>query len=482
MRKKKPSGKRLKVILAGSIVGMGTLTYLPTVQATTIPTVIQEVDTSILSSLEIEDVSFDENFSSDVLDYHATVGNDVGEIRLLTESKSETAIVKANGIQLTNGEAKDFTLQSGKNTFTIIVSDGENESTTYTVIVEKQESDVNVLTDIGLSKGSLSFDPSVSSYTVSVTNNVNVITVTPKWSDRKATVKVNGVKATSKGTKLILPVGKTTVKILVTAENGDEKTYILTINRAGDTTTEASEKDTTKEDGSVPNKTEKKPSSGNKEIEKPSSTSVNSSKREKPRSSSQVSNVQQVASNSIHQVPSGSDREGMSEKSRDEVEEGNQAPVLTTLTASNGIWNKSFESEKFTYHVEVEKDVTSVQIGAIANESGATIKYEGKNSKTVSIKDKAKTAISITVSKSGERRTYVLIFEKDIDVEMDEEETVDDVTDKEIDVEAMNSSTSKIKYDQPVLADQMMPSGNGLTESISFWEKIKKIFYSIFKS
>ena len=292
---------------------------------------------------------------------------------------------------------------------------------------------------------------------------------------------------------MILPVGKTTVKILVTAENGDEKTYVLTINRAGDTTTEASEKDTSKEDGSVPNKIEKKPSedssktqpsSGNKEIKKPSSTSVNSSKGEKPRSSSQVSNVQQVASNSIHQVSSGSDRGGMSGKSRDEVEEGNPAPVLTTLTASNGIWNKSFESGKFTYHVEVEKDVTSVQIGAIANDSGATIKYEGKNSKTVSIKDKAKTAISIAVSKNGERRTYVLIFEKDIDVEMDEEETVDDVkTEKEIDVEAMNSSTSKIKYDQVVLVDsQMMPSGNGLNESISFWEKIKKIFYSIFKS
>ena len=160
MKKKKSPGKRLKVILAGSIVGMGTLTYLPTVQATEIPTVIQEVDTSTLSTLEIEGVSFDENFSSDVLDYHATVGNDVREIRLLIESTSETAIVKANGIQLTNGKAKDFTLQSGKNTFTITVSDGENESTTYTVIVEKQESDANLLTDIGLSKGSLSFDPS----------------------------------------------------------------------------------------------------------------------------------------------------------------------------------------------------------------------------------------------------------------------------------------------------------------------------------
>ena len=73
--------------------------------------------------------------------------------------------------------------------------------------------------------------------------------------------------------------------------------------------------------------------------------------------------------------------------------------------------------------------------------SGATIKYDGESSKTVTIKNKAKTAISVTVSKDGARRTYVLVFDKDIDVDMDEEETVDDAkTEKEAVVGATQMS------------------------------------------
>lgn len=47
------------------------------------------------------------------------------------------------------------------------------------------------------------------------------------------------------------------------------------------------------------------------------------------------------------------------------------------------------------------------------------------------VKNKAKTAISVTVSKDAKRRTYVLVFEKDMKVELDEEETVDDAKQEE---------------------------------------------------
>ncbi|MDQ7860381.1 cadherin-like beta sandwich domain-containing protein [Peribacillus frigoritolerans] len=76
---------------------------------------------------------------------------------------------------------------------------------------------------MGLSKGSLTFDSKVTAYHASVENEVQSVTVTPTLSDSKAIVKVNGKDATSAGVKVTLPVGKTTVKITVTAENGDEK-------------------------------------------------------------------------------------------------------------------------------------------------------------------------------------------------------------------------------------------------------------------
>ncbi|MEJ9232434.1 cadherin-like beta sandwich domain-containing protein [Peribacillus butanolivorans] len=203
MLKKRFKEKGVKVILVGSLVGMGTFTYMPAAEAREDTAVTQgEAQTvNALSKLEIDGITLNQQFSADVLEYSATVGKNVEKISLslLAESSSETATVSVNGIQLTNGKAEDFSLQTGKNTFTITVSDGINETTTYTVQVDKSESDDNLLTAIGLSKGSLPFDASVTAYKVSLANKVNTITVAPTVSDSTARVNVNGIDATSKG-------------------------------------------------------------------------------------------------------------------------------------------------------------------------------------------------------------------------------------------------------------------------------------------
>ncbi|MGG0286134.1 cadherin-like beta sandwich domain-containing protein [Peribacillus butanolivorans] len=483
MLKKRFKEKGVKVILVGSLVGMGTFTYLPTAEATEDTAVTQgEAQTvNTLSKLEIDGITLNQQFSADVLEYSATVGKNVEKISLLAESSSETATtVSVNGIQLKNGKAEDFSLQTGKNTFTITVSDGINETTTYTVQVDKSESDDNLLTAIGLSKGSLTFDASVTAYKVSLANKVNTITVAPTVSDSTARVNVNG-DATSKGVKVNLPVGKTTVKIVVAAENGDKKTYTLTITRAAAKAKRTEDKNTSKGDEakkeSSTGTSKTQPSSDNGD--KPSSTPSDSSKGQVV--SSQAPKAQQIASISTQKTLSDSVKKEMSVGSVGE--DGNDAPVLNTLTVSKGTWNKSFDSDEHTYHIEVDKDITSVQIEAIASASGATIKYDGESSKTVTIKNKAKTAISVTVSIDGARRTYVLVFDKDIDVDMDEEETVDDAkTEKEAVVGATQMSTSSksenLKSNNR--GSQMIPMDNQSTESISFLGKIKKFVLSLF--
>ncbi|MBT2664827.1 cadherin-like beta sandwich domain-containing protein [Bacillus sp. ISL-4] len=162
-------------------------------------------------------------------------------------------------------------------------------------------------------------------------------------------------------------------------------------------------------------------------------------------------------------------------------DEGNNAPVLNNLTVSSGVWNKSFESNEHTYHIEVDNDISSVEMNATTNASGATIEYDGEISKEVKIKDKAKTAISVTVSKDGERRTYVLVFEKNMDVEMDEEETVDDVKTKEVEVEATQMSTAGKSG-----SDASNNTGGQINrkhpvETGSFFGNIKDFFTSLIK-
>ncbi|WP_148358963.1 cadherin-like beta sandwich domain-containing protein [Peribacillus simplex] len=495
MLKKGLKEKSVKVILVGTLVGMGTSTYMPVVGAAEGTSVIQEEAQTVnsLSRLEIEGVALDQKFSEDVHDYSAAVGKDVEKITLLADSPSETAAIYVNGVKMTDSKVKDLTLQTGMNTFEITVSDGENETVAYTLKVEKLESDDNLLTSIGLSKGSLTFDSKVTAYNASVENEVQSVTVTPALSDSTAIVKVNGKDATSAGVKVTLPVGKTTVKIIVTAENGDEKTYTLTITRTAVKETES--KDAPKE-GEV----QKEPSTGTSKAQpssdkgnKSSLTSAESSNNLKPTSGvSQVPKAQQLESIST-QEPKTQQLESIStqEPKTDSIvkvasadslgEEGNIAPVLNNLTVSSGVWNKSFDSNEHTYHIEVDNDVSSIEMYATTNASGATIEYDGESSEKVKIKDKAKTAISVTVSKDGERRTYVLVFEKDMDVEMDEEETVDDVKTKEAEVEATQMSTAgKMESNTSNNAGGQV-NGKQPVETVSFFGNIKDFFTSLFK-
>nr|WP_286676227.1 cadherin-like beta sandwich domain-containing protein [Peribacillus frigoritolerans] len=162
-------------------------------------------------------------------------------------------------------------------------------------------------------------------------------------------------------------------------------------------------------------------------------------------------------------------------------EEGNNGPVLNSLTVSSGAWNKSFESNEHTYHIEVDNDISSVEMNATTNASGATIEYEGVSSAKVKIQDKAKTAISVTVSKDGERRTYVLVFEKDMDVEMDEEETVDDVKTKEVEVEAAQTSTAGKTESETSNDSGGQINGKQPVETVSLFGEIKSFFTSLLK-
>lgn len=488
----------VKVILVGSLVGMGTSTYMPAAEAAEGTSVILEEAETVnsLSKLEIEGIALDQKFTEDVHDYSSTVGNDVEKITLLAASPNEYAAIYVNGVKMTNGKLKDLTLKTGMNTFVITVSDGENETLTYNLKVEKHESDDNLLTSIGLSKGSLTFDSKVTAYHASVENEVQSVTVTPTLSDSKAIVKVNGKDATSAGVKVTLPVGKTMVKITVTAENGDEKAYTLTITRAAASAKETESKAAPKED-----EVQKEPSTGTSKAQpssdkgnksslpsagssdkgsKTSLTSAGSSNNQKPSSGvSQVTNAQQIESISTQKVKTDSVEKVTSADSLGE--EGNNGPVLNSLTVSSGVWNKSFESNEHTYHIEVDNDISSVEMNATTNASGATIEYDGASSAKVKIKDKAKTAISVTVSKDGERRTYVLVFEKDIDVEMDEEETVDDVKSKEAEVEAAQTSTAGMTESETSNDSGGQINGKQPVETVSFFGNIKDFFTSLLK-
>lgn len=95
-------------------------------------------------------------------------------------------------------------------------------------------------TDTNLSKltvtpGALqpAFSSDVTNYTVDVANDVDSVTVTAQPQDPGATVSINGQTTTSQSVSLGGAGSSTTIPIIVTAQNGNEKTYFVTVNRLG---------------------------------------------------------------------------------------------------------------------------------------------------------------------------------------------------------------------------------------------------------
>ena len=102
-------------------------------------------------------------------------------------------------------------------------------------VVLSADADLSALT---ISEGTLpTFAAATISYTVSVGNDVASVTVTPTVADDDASVTVAGTAVASgvASEPIDLAVGANAIAIVVTAQNGTEKTYTVTIDRGANT-------------------------------------------------------------------------------------------------------------------------------------------------------------------------------------------------------------------------------------------------------
>lgn len=102
------------------------------------------------------------------------------------------------------------------------------ESASYSVSITPPKSDVNTLSSLTVSNGTLSpaFKPDIATYTMSVPFSVTKLTLKYEKTDSKSKIKVTNPE---------LVAGETTkVTIKVTAESGKSKTYTISVKRDKD--------------------------------------------------------------------------------------------------------------------------------------------------------------------------------------------------------------------------------------------------------
>lgn len=404
MLKKVSIGKGVSIVLVISMFGMGAPS-LPSVYAyygvdnNTQVSVSndQKAPVNVLSKLEIEGTPFDQTFSPDLYQYTATVENNVQSITLLASSEDENAAITitVNG-QTVEDPSKPLPLQTGDNQIAIKVDDSVNTANTYNLTITRKKSSNNLLQDLQLSNGELSpkFDAAVTAYSVQVANDVNEMTVSPVAAENTASILVNDTPVTDKGVPVQLSADKTEITIVVTAENGDKKTYSMEVTKAS-----AVSAGSGSSNSSTGSSTSLKGSSGNN---RPSNLSTAGFSQSSNRSAGSFS-LRNTSSSQMQ----GSQQGGTAAQQPSKA-------TLSTLSVSAGTWNKTFSKDTYTYHIAVDNETDSVTISTAATYSGTTVTIQDGTTNTISLGNQKKTIVPIVVTNGSERKTYILVIDKDV--------------------------------------------------------------------
>lgn len=445
--------KGLNVAIVGSMITFATFSAFPIHHASAEESLTTE-STTRLSALEILEFELDQTFSKDVTTYTATVSNDTNSMSLLLDTEIVGTLVTVNGEEVTSKEQLSYSLNTGENIFTITLLNG-SQVTTYTLTIFRALNENSNLSNLTLSSGTLNFSPSITSYSVAVENSISSITIKPETSVDTSTVNVEGTTVDpQKGHTIELPVGKTTVSFVVKAENGNQSTYTVTITRAAMVSNSI---DTNTTDN----------------------TKTNTNQTTTTTSQPTMTNLVSTAQTSSGSTRSSSTVQGTSTSSTGAQTETPTTANLSALTVSSGTWNKAFDSDTYTYHIAVGTDVTSVTIAATTDESEAEVEIEGSTNTTVALPDQAKTAISVSVTNGDDRKTYVLVFDKEIE-EVENTETSNTVETTEASVSSTTNSTvaqSNMSGDPRGQNKQAMQTSDQTSEnSGSFWDWVKSLF------
>ena len=164
---------------------------------------------SYLSSLSISGASID--FKSNITEY---------SIDSLDQSVITISAISSDASSTITGDLGEQKLEYGKNTFKVTVTSEDGNNTTYTINIYRPSSNSS-LDSLSVEGTNIEFNSEKLNYDLIINSGKTNIIATAASS----TSKVEGT-----GEKK-LEYGKNEFKIIVTAENGSKRTYILNITR-----------------------------------------------------------------------------------------------------------------------------------------------------------------------------------------------------------------------------------------------------------
>lgn len=162
------------------------------------------------------------NFNKNTTNYNVSVGSNVTSVNINATAEDFGAMVSGIGTK---------SLNYGNNAFQIIVTAPNGARKVYTVNVNRKDdrSSNNKLASLVVNGGELKpkFSSNTLNYKLDVPYSISSLNVNAKAEDSKAKVSVINQNN-------LVAEETTTVKILVTAENGSTRTYTISVTRGKD--------------------------------------------------------------------------------------------------------------------------------------------------------------------------------------------------------------------------------------------------------
>ncbi|OOQ57038.1 hypothetical protein BC343_16005 [Mucilaginibacter pedocola] len=176
-------------------------------------------------------VSQDPNLSNR---FTGTVAKDITSYTVTATVNEPNAKLYIDGTLATSGNTVTLPLAKGDNSVVVdvLAQDGVTHQYQY-IYITRAFSDIKTLASLNVSAGALDpvFNSNVDTYTLAVSNTTPSVVFTAVSTDTLATLSQDGLPFVSSFTKQ-LPVGITNFPLTVRAENGDFKTYDITVTRA----------------------------------------------------------------------------------------------------------------------------------------------------------------------------------------------------------------------------------------------------------
>lgn len=186
---------------------------------------------SKLKSLSLAGYSLSPSFSSGTKSYTVSVPSDTNSVSISATANHSKATVSGTGtVNLTSDSTTAnivVTAEDGsKSTYSVTINRAKKSEPTPKGDTEVKKSSNSLLKSLNVSGYTLhpSFASGTKAYTMSVGNGITGLNVTAIPYDSKAKVSISGNRNWK--------VGKNTIKITVTAEDGSKSVYKVTVTRA----------------------------------------------------------------------------------------------------------------------------------------------------------------------------------------------------------------------------------------------------------